>query len=194
MDEWAGTHPDSETEYLGTAVATAPEPNLRAEFGMNLEANYPRLVSQLCLITLSPSEAQDLVQEAYARAWQRWSDIRELRDPTQWVRQMAVRSSTRRWRRLLSRLGIGGRRTDEAPSDDPRHAEVLSALAKMPAYRRRALVLGDVAQLPINEIAEIEGIAPGVAEARLTHARRELNELLAVNPPSVPPAANWEDM
>jgi RNA polymerase sigma-70 factor (ECF subfamily) len=194
MDEWTGAQMDSETEYLGAAVATAPEPNLRAEFGANLEANYPRLVSQLCMITLSPAEAQDLVQEAYARAWQRWSDIRELRDPTQWVRQMAVRGSSRRWRRLLTRLGIGGRRTNESPSDDPRHAAVLSALAKMPPYRRRVLVLGDVAQLPIHEVAEIEGISPGVAEARLTHARRELNELLAVHPPSAPPAANWEDM
>lgn len=194
MDQWTGADLNSETEYLGGSVATAPEPNFRAEFGANLEANYPRLVSQLCMITLSPADAQDLVQEAYARAWQRWADVRELPDPTQWVRQMAVRGSGRRWRKLLSKIGIGGRRTDETPSDDPRHAAVLSALAKMPAYRRRALVLGDVAQLPIHEVADIEGIAPGVAEARLTHARRELNELLAVHPPSVPPSANWEDM
>jgi RNA polymerase sigma-70 factor (ECF subfamily) len=134
------------------------------------------------------------VQEAYARAWQRWADVRELSDPTQWVRQMAVRGSTRRWRKLLSTLGIGGKRRDEAPSDDPQHAAVLAALGRMPSYRRRALVLGDVAQLPVTEVAEIEGIAPSVADARLTHARRELNELLAVNPPSAPPAVNWEDM
>jgi RNA polymerase sigma-70 factor, ECF subfamily len=193
MSEWDNVQPDSATEYLGSGVATVAQPNLRAEFGASLEANYPRLVSQLCMITLSPAEAQDLVQEAYARAWQRWSDIRELRDPTDWVRQMAVRGSTRRWRRMLSRLGIGGRRSTETPSDDPQHAAVLQALAQMPSYRRRALVLGDVAQLPITEVAEIEGIAPGVAEARLTHARRELNELLAAQAPAAPPP-NWEDM
>ena len=194
MDQWTGDHRDSETEYLGGAVATALEPNFRAEFGANLEANYPRLVSQLCMITLSPAEAQDLVQEAYARAWQRWADVRELPDPTQWVRQMAVRGSSRRWRKLLGKLGIGGRRGDERPSDDPQHLAVLNALGEMPPYRRRALVLGDVASLPIHEVAEIEGIAPGVAETRLTHARRELNELLAVHPRSTPLSTNWEDM
>jgi RNA polymerase sigma-70 factor (ECF subfamily) len=193
MDQWMAAQPESETEYLGATVATAPEPNLRAEFGANLEANYPRLVAQLCMITLNPGEAQDLVQESYARAWQRWSDIRDLPDPTGWVRQMAVRSSNRRWRRLLTKLGRG-RSTAEAPSEDPQHAVVLNALRHIPPYRRRALVLGDVAQLPLDEIAEIEGIGPDVAEARLTHARRELNELMSVQPSSAASPSNWEDM
>jgi RNA polymerase sigma-70 factor (ECF subfamily) len=191
MDYWTNNQPDSETEYLGSAIATAPD--LRAEFGANFETNYPRLVSQLCMITLSPAEAQDLVQEAYARAWQRWADIRELPDPTQWIRQMAVRGSTRRWRRMISRMGFG-RRSKETPSDDPQHAMVLNALARMPLYRRRVLVLGDVAQAPIAEIADIESVAPAVAEARLAHARRELNELLAVHPQTSPPTPNWENM
>jgi RNA polymerase sigma-70 factor (ECF subfamily) len=64
----------------------------------------------------------------------------------------------------------------------------------MPSYRRRVLVLGDVAQLPIEEIAEIENIAPPVVEARLAHARRELNELLAPHPTSSPSNPNWENM
>lgn len=193
MDQWMAAQPESATEYLGAAVATAPEPNLRAEFGANLEANYPRLVAQLCMITLSPGEAQDLVQEAFARAWQRWGDIRELPDPTHWVRQMAVRGSNSRWRRLLSKLGRG-KNTGEVPSDDPQHATVLDALRQIPPYRRRALVLGDVAQLSLEEIADIEGIAPSVAEARLTHARRELNEYMAMQGPAPASPSHWEDM
>jgi RNA polymerase sigma-70 factor (ECF subfamily) len=193
MDNWAEYQQGSHSEYLGSSVGSALEPNLRAEFGVSFETNYPRLVSQLCMITLDPAEAQDLVQEAYARAWQRWSDVRQLPDPTRWVRQMAVRGSTRKWRKLLSKLGVG-RRSNEAPSDDPIHAALLMALGRMPSYRRRVLVLGDVAQLPIEEIAEIENIAPPLVEARLAHARRELNELLAPHPTSSPSNPNWENM
>ena len=192
MDQWMAPQTESETEYLGAAVATAPEPNFRAEFGSNLEANYPRMVAQLCMITLDANEAQNLVQEAYARAWQRWSDVRELQDPTGWVRQVAVRASNGRWRKLMAK--IGRRRPAETPSDDPRHAAVLDGLRQIPPYRRRALVLGDVAQVPLEEIAEIEGIAPAVADARLTHARRELNELMAVQSMPAASPSNWEDM
>lgn len=180
--------------YPGGSVATAVEPNFRAEFGAQLEANYPRLVAQLCMITLNAAEAQDLVQEAYARAWQRWSDVRELPDPTGWVRHMAVKASNRRWRRLLSRLGLDRKKAVESPSDDPAHQAVLRALGQMPLYRRRILVLADVAQVSLVEVAEIEGLDVGVTEARLAYARRELNEILAQGQATIPPAVSWEDM
>jgi RNA polymerase sigma-70 factor (ECF subfamily) len=146
------------------------------------------------MITLNAAEAQDLVQEAYARAWQRWSDVRELPDPTGWVRHMAVKASNRRWRRLLSRLGLDRKKAVESPSDDPAHQAVLRALGQMPLYRRRILVLADVAQVSLVEVAEIEGLDVGVTEARLAYARRELNEILAQGQATIPPAVSWEDM
>jgi RNA polymerase sigma-70 factor (ECF subfamily) len=146
------------------------------------------------MITLNAGEAQDLVQEAYARAWQRWSEVRELPEPTGWVRQMAVRASTRKWRRLIARFGFGRSRADASPSDDPQHAAALDALRQIPPYRRRVLVLADVAYLPLAEIAEIENIDVEVARGRLAHARRELNEFLALHPATQPPAGTWEDM
>lgn len=180
--------------YSGSSVATAAEPNLRAEFGAQLEANYPRLVAQLCMITLNAAEAQDVVQEAYARAWQRWSSIRELPNPTGWVRHMAIKASNRRWRRFLSKVGFGRFKSGASPSDDPQHQAVLNALGQIPLYRRRVLVLADVAQIPVVEIADMEGLDIGVTDARVSYAQRELNELLAQDPATVPPSANWEDM
>jgi RNA polymerase sigma-70 factor (ECF subfamily) len=189
-----GMQPGPEMGYPGATVTIAPEPSLRAEFGAHLEMNYPRLVAQLCMITLNSAEAQDLVQEAYARAWQRWADIRELPNPTGWVREMAVQGTTGRWRRLKARLGLDRVRPADTPSDDPAHAAVLDALRQIPLYRRRVLVLADIAHLPLDEVAEIEGIDFGVAEGRLAQARRELNEYMALRPATQPPAVNWEDM
>lgn len=192
---------DDATQYLGDAGATvatvaAPESNLRAEFGAHLEANYPALVAQLCMITLNATEAQDLVQEAYSRAWQRWSQVRELPNPTGWVRFMAVQGSNRKWRRFLAKLGIDryGGKNAVPPSDDPQHQAVLHALAQMPLYRRRVLVLADIAQMPLTDIAALENLDIGVTEARLAYAQRELTEILSQGPTTVPPTANWEDM
>lgn len=185
------------TTVLGDPGATTVmEPSSpRAEFGAHFEANYPRLVAQLCLITLNATQAQDLVQEAYARAWQRWSEIRELPDPAGWIRHMAVRGSNSRWRRVLAKFGLerskGGA---EPPTNDPQHRAVLEALAEIPPYRRRVLVLADIAHAPLIEIAELEGLDIGVVEARLAFARRELTDLMALRPPTVPPTANWEDL
>ena len=107
---------------------------------------------------------------------------------------MAVRGSTRRWRRLLARLGFDKSRSADSPSDDPQHAAVLAALRQIPPYRRRVLVLADVAHVALVEVAELEGIDVGVVEGRLAHARRELNEFMALRPRTQPPGVNWEDM
>jgi RNA polymerase sigma-70 factor (ECF subfamily) len=193
-----GNQPEPAEGYAGAAVSVAPAPTLRAEFGAHLETNYPRLVAQLCMITLNPAEAQDLVQEAYARAWQRWADVRELHDPTGWVRQAAVRASDRRWRRLMGRLGLDRNRSAGSPSDDPQHEGLLSALRRIPIQQRRILVLVDVAHLPLGEVADIESIDINVVEARLAQARRDLDGYLsgyvASQAASQPPAVNWEDM
>ena len=47
-----------------------------------------------------PAEAQDLVQEAYARAWQRWRKLAHYENPEAWLRLVVNRLATDRWRRL----------------------------------------------------------------------------------------------
>jgi RNA polymerase sigma-70 factor (ECF subfamily) len=195
VDQYDASHAGYGAAYdpeMTTALAVASPVDRRAEFGAHLEASYPRLVSQMCMITLDAGQAHELVQDAYARAWQRWSTVRELPDPTGWVRQLAVRSSSRRWRRLLKRRPS---RPVSAGAQDPAHLAVLEALGTLTPYRRRALVLRDVAHLPPAEVARVEGIAPAVAEDRVTRAREELAEALAARP-AIDPAASaaWEDM
>ena len=45
------------------------------------------------------ADAQDLVQEAYARAWQRWSSVSTYDDPEAWVRTVAWRLAASKWRK-----------------------------------------------------------------------------------------------
>lgn len=51
-------------------------------------------------LTGDVTEAQDLVQEAYARAWGRWDVVRHADSPSAWVATVMRRLSANRWRHL----------------------------------------------------------------------------------------------
>ena len=157
---------DGRSEHGPASLAA----RLRADFGAHLEADYPRLVAQLYAITLDAGEAHDAVQDAYSRAWRDWVAIRRSHDPAAWVRSVAVRSTIRSWRRLFARTGVGAHRSVGAGTD-PRTAAMLSALGRLPAAERRAVVLFHMAGVSLGEIAAIEGTSADAVAARLAHGQ-----------------------
>jgi RNA polymerase sigma-70 factor, ECF subfamily len=50
-----------------------------------------RVVTQVYMMTGDLAEAEDAVQEAYARAWLRWPRVGAYADPAAWVRTVAYR-------------------------------------------------------------------------------------------------------
>ncbi len=162
---------------------------LRADFGAHFEAHYQRLVAQLYAITLNPAEAHDVVREAYSRAWRRWAEIGVSTDPAAWVRRVAVRSTMRSWRRLAARVAPGRRRRVLADGGEPRTRAVLLALARLHDRERRAVVLVDMAGVPVVEVAALEQVPPGTVAARLSRARRVVGDALAETGPDLPASA-----
>lgn len=171
-------------ERTTTSGRSGPGARLRADFGAHLEAEYPRLVAQLYAITLDPGEAHDAVQDAYSRAWREWATISRSPDPTAWVRRVAVRSTVRSWRRALSRVGIG-RARPVGDSADPRTGAVLTALARLSAPERRAVVLFHMAGSSLAEIAAIEQASLGAVQVRLARAQRVVTDGMAEVLPAV---------
>lgn len=157
---------------------------LRIDFGAHLEANYQRLVAQLYAITLDPGEAHDVVQDAYSRAWRNWATISRKPDPAAWVRSVAVRSTMRSWRRLLSAVGLGRRRR-VADGVDPRTNALLTALGRLTAAERRSVVLYHMAGVSVEEIAAVEQVGTEIVESRLGAARHVVVEGLADELPAV---------
>lgn len=58
------------------------------------------LVGQVYLMTGDLHEAQDVVQEAFVRAWGRRARLRREAGPEAWIRTVAWRLAVSRWRRL----------------------------------------------------------------------------------------------
>jgi RNA polymerase sigma-70 factor (ECF subfamily) len=142
------------------------------------DAEYGPMVRLATLITGDVASAEDVVQEAFARALARWHRIRTYDRPGAWVRRvtirLAVRDRTRRQRELVAPVADQPR---AEPAPDP---DLLDALRTLPAKQRAALVLFYFEGIPSEEIATLLGVAPSTARSLLHRGRATLAHRLAL--------------
>ncbi|MEH1054763.1 SigE family RNA polymerase sigma factor [Micromonospora sp. CPCC 206171] len=142
-----------------------------------------RLLGFVYVLTGNVTEAQDAVQEAYIRAWQRWSTVSGYDDPEAWVRVVASRIAVSRWRSLRSRtrayLRHGVEESVPGPGVDT--VEVVAALRRLPEEQRTALALYYLLGMPVAEVARQTEAPVGTVKARLSRGRAALAGLLAVS-------------
>jgi RNA polymerase sigma-70 factor (ECF subfamily) len=131
--------------------------------------------------------AEDAVEEALARAWERSERGERIESLKAWVFKVAtnhVRSGFRRLaaeRRAKVLLEGGGRHRADGlgqtdPSDDL--VDLRRALAALPRRQREATVLRYYLDMDVREIAEALGVNEGTAKTTLFRARRALAEAL----------------
>lgn len=153
------------------------------DFDMFYAAASRRLVGQVFAMVGNLSEAEDAVQEAFCRAWPRWTKLRTYSDPEGWIRTVAYRIAVSSWRKAVNRL-LAHRRaagTDDVPGANADHLALMDALRRVPLEQRRVLVLHHLVGLPVQEIAQEIGVAPGTVKSRLARGRRAVaNEMLEV--------------
>lgn len=146
------------------------------DFAEFYAAAFHPLATQLYLHTGSTAEAQDVVQEAMCRAYDRWSVVAEHDDPVAWVRRVAWNLATSRWRRM--RRGIElltrDRLVESTPGPGPDRIAVAVALTTLPARQRQAVILHYLEDLSIAEIAVVTGAAEGTVKSWLHRARNAL--------------------
>ncbi|MGB2568241.1 SigE family RNA polymerase sigma factor [Micromonospora citrea] len=141
-----------------------------------------RMLGFVYVLTGNLAEAQDAVQEAYVRAWQRWSTVSGYDDPEAWVRVVASRIAVSRWRSLRSRarayLRHGVQESVPGPGTDT--VDVVAALRRLPEEQRTALTLYYLLGMPVAEVARETEAPVGTVKARLSRGRVALAGLLAV--------------
>jgi RNA polymerase sigma-70 factor (ECF subfamily) len=135
-------------------------------------AHFGPLTVQVYAFVGELSEAQDLVQEAFSRAWERWDKIAGYEDPIGWVRRVAWNLAVSRWRRMRT-AAMFLRREPPRPvaGPEPDRVVLVRALSRIPADQRRALVLYHMADLSVPQIAEQCGVAEGTVRSWLHRGR-----------------------
>ena len=158
-----------------------------ADFCEFYQGCYSRVVTLVAVLLGDRHEAEDVAQEAFARALGRWPHLRTFDVPEAWVRKVAFRlaiDASRRIRRqrLLSRRIAGASTRDShvaaPPGEQLQYSEVAAALARLPMTLREVIVLHYVADLQVEQIASECGMSPGTVKARLVAGRRRLHAAL----------------
>lgn len=144
-----------------------------------------RLTVQLTALAGDRSEAQDLVQEAFVRAWIRWDTVSGYDDPEGWIRRVAYNLGVSRWRKarrlLLRSSPAGALPSASGPESDGtsiggpgESIGVIAALQALPVPERRAVILHHVAGLSVEEVAAEVGSPVGTVKSRLSRGRSRL--------------------
>jgi RNA polymerase sigma-70 factor, ECF subfamily len=142
--------------------------------------NYGRLVAELYSVVGSLADAEDAVQEAFARASVRWQRLRDYDHPEAWVRRVALNlaaSSLRHTRRKLAayrRVGV----PPPAPPPGEDRVMLAQALGRLRRRHREVLVLHYLAELSVEEMARVLRIPVGTVKGRLFRARAALEREL----------------
>ena len=137
----------------------------------------------------SVTEAQDCVQEAFIRAWDRRRTLDTEQSPEAWVRTVAYRLAVSRWRKARQAFlpPDRSRQPDQSPPEpDITRVALARALQQLPADQRRAIVLHHLCDLSVAEIAHELGAPVGTVKARLSRGRTALAALLPTTPPRRP--------
>jgi RNA polymerase sigma-70 factor, ECF subfamily len=153
--------------------------------------HFERLYNFACWLTQDRHEAEDLVQETYAKALKGFSSFQPGTNFRAWIYKI-LRNTF-----LTSRTGLKAAAT--VPIDFDGEEEILPpakgtpesillqrsdsqlvqrALEQLPVAYREVLLLGEVEEMSYQEISTTLGIPMGTVMSRLSRARRALRGLV----------------
>jgi len=170
----------------------------------------PKLHALALRMCGNQSDADDLVQEAFLQAQRRWSTFRGDSSPSTWLYAIAARLCSPRLRRkrggadlrlpALSKVTpfaettVSARGLVESPLSRVERAETVevlrAAIVRIPETFRVPLVLTDVLELPVEEVAQALRLKPATVRTRVHRARlflrREMVSQLSRRPAPQP--------
>ena len=144
-------------------------------------------IGRALAVTLGDADlAAESVDEAMARAYQRWSTVGQMDNPSGWVYRVGLNVARSRIRRLTRRLrlpSVGA--AAEVPEPEVSEPAVLHALRALPVDHRSVVVCRLLLGWSEAETARALGIRPGTAKSRLHRATATLAEQLShLRPPT----------
>jgi RNA polymerase sigma-70 factor (sigma-E family) len=155
------------------------------------ELHGEELLRLAYLLTSDRELAEDLVQEAFVRAWRSWGQLRREASAPAWLRVTLLNLTRSSLRRRLRewRTHVAGQE-HSAPDVDPAlRIDLDRAVAALPLRRRACIVLRYYADLSERDTAAALGISVGTVKSQTAKALRQLERALSVTGarPSVPP-------
>jgi RNA polymerase sigma factor (sigma-70 family) len=119
--------------------------------------------------------AEDLVAEAFTKAWVSWRKVRGLAEPRAWVIRTAMNARVSWWRRHRQEVTLGSQNAMAATSQDlALDSSLVAALRRLPVRQREVIALRLLLDLDTSATAEMLGISSSTVT---THLHRAINAL-----------------
>jgi len=152
------------------------------EFSEFYEHNRDRCLSAVAVVVRDRLLAEELVAEAFARAFARWAKLEKHPDPHAWILRTALNLNVSRWRRHRREVATpdGLNPTDLAAVVPAQLDEtVTAALARLPLRQRQVIALRIYLDLDTARTAAVLDIAQGTVTAHLHRAVTSLKAALS---------------
>ncbi|MGK9460109.1 SigE family RNA polymerase sigma factor [Streptomyces sp. G6] len=136
-----------------------------------------RLTGQLYVMLGDLQEAQDVVQEAFVKAWNRRRQLDRDGHPEAWIRTVAWRLAVSRWRgrrRTADAWRRGGGPPVHVEAPGPEQVVLVDALRELPARQRRTLTLHYLCDLTVEQVAHEAGLSTSTVKTHLARGRAAL--------------------
>lgn len=142
------------------------------EFEAFYRTHAPQLYRVLGVVLQDSSLAQEAIDEAMTRAFERWKAVSTYENPTGWVYRVALN-----WSR--SRMRKGAREALMVVPEAPTHDRVpdlalAEAIARLPMAQREVVVFRYLLDLSQEEVAIVLGLPIGTVKSRLHRALADL--------------------
>jgi len=170
-------HMDAGDGLAIESIATSNEDSLERGFSEFYVAHRDAVYRAALVATRNPQRAEDAVQEAFTRAYERWATVRHHEHPRAWVARVALNVATSWWRRHRREQGSPPDRP-AAPDARPMDADLVRLVWALPKRQRQVVALRVLADLGIADTAAALGMAEGTVKATLHRALRRLRETL----------------
>jgi len=173
------------------------ESDLESRFEQEAMPLLPNLYSAALRLTRNPTDAEDLVQETFLRAYRGFGRFEPGTNLRAWLYRILMNTFINSYRKKQREpLTISEDEVDEwylyskmaergaEPSAETAVIEALpdedvqDALASLPEQFRTAVLLADVEGFSYKEIAEIVGVPIGTVMSRLHRGRKALEKRL----------------
>jgi len=149
------------------------------DFADFFRAEYQTLLRAMYLISGNREEAQELAQDTFVKACERWDRVRGMDNPAGYLYRTAVntRRSVARRLRLAAQRVLSLRPPDVIAQSDDRD-QIRRALALLPVSQREAIVLVEWLGLTDAEAGRVLGVSAGAVRVRISRAKSSLRPLM----------------
>jgi RNA polymerase sigma-70 factor (sigma-E family) len=114
--------------------------------------------------------AEDLVADAFARAWMSWPKVSRHPLPHAWVVRTALNLRVSWWRRRRREVAWQDHDVPATEAPSGVDAALVAAVRRLPVRQREVVALRVFLDLDTDATASVLGIAPGTVRAHLSRA------------------------